>query len=410
MSAASDSAVDALLQFGAAALRAGNTASRTREWMEILSRKTRLEGLSVGFAFDSITVTVHDAEQRTTALAEIGPPAINVWRIAELERLATAAGSPRTPLEITARIAEIQSAHSLFSRATIVAGIGIASAGFAFLNGAAAAEMSMAGLGGALGQWSRFWLTDRHLNPYGVAALAAAAASGSYVAAAALATHAGFGLANHPAGFIASVLFLVPGFPLIAGLFDLMQHQVTAAVGRLAHGAMVLLAVALGLSIIVAVAQVDLARQPPLELAYPLQIGFRAIASFAAAGAFAMLFNCSLRAVLAAGLLALVANGLRLGLIDMGLRLAPAAFLAAMVIGVVALMLDRRFTISRLAVIVPAIVIMVPGLYVFETIVLFNRGRALDALQAAASCAFVILALATGLAAVRIFRADKPRS
>jgi hypothetical protein len=35
------------------------------------------------------------------------------------------------------------------------------------------------------------------------------------------------------------------------------------------------------------------------------------------------------------------------------LRLAPAVFLAAMTIGAVALVLDKRFTISRLAVIMP---------------------------------------------------------
>lgn len=407
MTAVSGSAIDALLQFGAAMLRAGNTASRTREWMDVLARKLALQGLSAGFTFDSLTIAVRDAESRTIALTEIGPPGINVWRIAELERLA--AGPSHTPSEITARIAEIQSAPPLFPRVQLVMGIGIASAAFAFLNGAAAAEMFIAGIGGALGQWSRFSLIDRHFNLYGAAALAAAVASGSYVAAAALAAHAGFGFANYPAGFVASVLFLVPGFPLIAGLFDLMQHQVTAAVGRLAHGAMILLAVALGLSVVIAVAQIDLTRQPPTELAYPLRVGIRAVASFVAAGAFAMLFNCPLRAALVAGVLALVANDLRLVLIDLGVRLAPAAFLAAAMIGAMALMLDKRSTIPRHAMVVPPIVIMVPGLYFFETIVLFNHGRPLEALQPAAACTFILLALAMGLTAVRFFGGTKPR-
>jgi uncharacterized membrane protein YjjP (DUF1212 family) len=409
MTAASGSAVDALLQFGAAMLRAGNTASRTREWMETLARKMELEGLATGFAFDSIMATVRGPERRTTALTEIGPPGINVARIADLERLAAAVGPTHTAPEITAMIAEIQSAQPLFSRVQIVIGIGIASAGFAFLNGAAAAEMSFAVVGGALGQWSRFWLTDRHFNPYGVAALAAIAASGTYVVVGALAAYAGLGFSAYPAGFIASVLFLVPGFPLIAGLFDLMQHQVTAAVGRLAHGAMILLAVALGLNVVIAVAQVDLTREPPLEWAYPLEIALRTVASFAASSAFAMLFNCAPRVVLAIGALGVVANVLRLMLIDMGMRLAPAAFLAALVIGAVALMLDRLFKLPRLAMTVPTIVIMVPGLYAFETIVLFNYGRAIEALQAAASCAFVIIALAMGLATARFFGNNKPR-
>jgi Putative threonine/serine exporter len=96
------------------------------------------------------------------------------------------------------------------------------------------------------------------------------------VLAAALPGHIGFGFARYPAGLIASVLLLVPGFPLIAGLFDLLRYQTVAAVTRLAYGAMILLAVALGLSIVIAVAGVDLSRQPPLELAYPLKLLLRA--------------------------------------------------------------------------------------------------------------------------------------
>jgi hypothetical protein len=42
-------------------------------------------------------------------------------------------------------------------------------------------------------------------------------------------------------------------------------------------------------------------------------------------------------------------------------------------------------------------------LYAFQMIVLFNRGQTLDALQAAASCAFIVGALAMGLATARFF-------
>ena len=88
-------------------------------------------------------------------------------------------------------------------------------------------------------------------------------------------------------------------------------------------------------------------RQPPLELNYSLKLLLRAIASFLAASAFAMLFNCSPRTVLAAGLLALGANSLRLFLIDMGLMSAPAAFVFALGIGFAALIADWRFDVPR---------------------------------------------------------------
>jgi uncharacterized membrane protein YjjB (DUF3815 family) len=116
-----------------------------------------------------------------------------------------------------------------------------------------------------------------------------------------------------------------------------------------------------------------------------------------------MLFNNSPRTVLAVGLLALGANSLRLVLNDMGMMLAPAAFFAALAIGLVALVADQRFDVPRMATTVAPIVIMMPGIYAFEMIVLFNRGQMLDALQASASCGFVIGALAMGLATARFF-------
>lgn len=90
-------------------------------------------------------------------------------------------------------------------------------------------------------------------------------------------------------------------------------------------------------------------------------------------------------------------------LTDLGMMLAPAAFFAALLIGLVALVVDQRFSVPPLAMTVAPIVIMMPGIHAFEMIVLFNRGQMLDALQASASCFFVIGALAMGLAVARFF-------
>jgi uncharacterized membrane protein YjjP (DUF1212 family) len=384
-------------------LRAGNTATRTREWIEVIARKMDFDRVWVSLSLDSITATVRRAGEWATVMREIGPPGINAWRIAELERFAKSAGPGLSPSAIAVKISEIESTAPHYPGVQIAAAVAAASAAFAFLNGAAVPEMIAAAIGGGIGQWVRLLLSRRQLNHYGVAALSAVAASGAYVLAAMLARYAGVEFSHYPAGFIASVLFLIPGFPLIAALFDLLQYQAVAAVSRLAYGVMILLAVAFGLSIVVGLAGIDLSRQPPLELAYPLKLLLRAVASFVAGCAFAMLFNSSPRTALAAGFLALVANGLRLVLNDMGMMLAPAAFFSALAIGIVALVMDRCFDVPRMAVVVAPVVIMVPGMYAFEMIVLFNRGQILDALQASASCGFVLGALAMGLATVRVF-------
>ena len=395
-------ALDVLLRFGALMLQAGNTAVRTRKLIDAIAPKLGFESVSVIVSLDSITISVRRGEW-VTAVRELGPPGINVSRIGELEQLARTADLGITPADIAIALAKIESAAPQYSFVLIAAAVGLASGGFAFLSGGAAPEIFAAAIGGGSGQWLRLWLSRRRLNQYGAAALAAIMASGLYILVATAGSHLDVGFARYPAGFIASILFLVPGFPLIAGLFDLLQYQTVAAVSRLAYGVMMLLAVAFGLSIVIAVGDVEVSRQPPIELAHALQLSFRGVASFVSGCAFAMLFNNSPRTVLAAGLLALGANDLRLILTDMGMMLAPAAFFAALSIGLVALVMDHRFNVPPLAMTVAPIVIMMPGIYAFEMLVRFNRGRMLEALQASASCFFVIGALAMGLAVARFF-------
>jgi hypothetical protein len=77
-----------------------------------------------------------------------------------------------------------------------------------------------AGVGGGM----RAQLARRQFNHFAVAALSVVAASGTYLVASLPGARLGFAF-PHPAGFISSVLFLIPGFP--------------SAVSRLAYGTMV---------------------------------------------------------------------------------------------------------------------------------------------------------------------------
>jgi uncharacterized membrane protein YjjP (DUF1212 family) len=402
-SAALTEAVDVVVSFGASMMRAGNTASRTREWVEVVARKLGFNAVSVSLSLDSITASLRQSGASMTTTREIGPPRINATRISALEHLAKTAGLGLPPREIAIKLAEIESTAPRYSSVQTAVAVGLVSGAFAFLNGAAPPELIATAIGGAIGQRLRSWLSHRGFNDYGVGALTALTASGTYLLTATLMLKLGFGVSHHSVAFVAAVLFLIPGFPLIAGLFDLLQHQTSAAVTRFAHGIMMLLAVAFGLSIVIKIAGIEVSRPPPFELAYPLKLLLRAMASFVGGAGFAMLFNCPPRLILAAGLLALAANDMRLLLIDFGMMLAAAAFFAALAIGLVALLLHDRFDIPRLSMTVAPIVIMVPGIYAFEMIASLNRGQMSDALQGSATFWFVVVALAVGLATPLFF-------
>ena len=105
--------------------------------------------------------------------------------------------------------------------------------------------------------------------------------------------------------------------------------------------------------------------------------------------------------MLAVGLFALAGNELRLALHDAGVSLAAATFVGAFVVGLLASLTRNRLQRARIVLTVPGIIIMVPGIYAFQTVVLFDQGNVLAALQAAALGAFVVGAMAIGLAAAR---------
>ena len=189
----------------------------------------------------------------------------------------------------------------------------------------------------------------------------------------------------------------------MAALLDLLRFQTVAALTRFAYGVMVFLSAAFGLSVVIGLANVSISPPPPTEVSYNAQLLVRALASFVAACGFAVLFNSSARTILVVGLIAAGANELRLMLHDSVMMLAPATYLSALTIAILVSLLRSYLPAPQLAIAVPAIIIMVPGVYAFQAIAWFNRGEMLDALQAAASCGFVLGAIAMGVASVQFF-------
>ena len=284
---------------------------------------------------------------------------------------------------------------------TVAAAIGLASGAFSYLNGGDVLGTAAAIAAGGLGQAARMLMFRRRLNQYAVTTLCAIIASGFYCLVVAGISARGFE-SSHAVGFISSVLFLVPGFPLVASLLDLLQHQTVAGMARLFYGTLILLAAAFGLSVVAAVA--GFSNAPAASAPHGVELAavlWRAVASFAGGCGFAILYNSSLRTVLAVGVLSLAGNDLRLVLHDLGLALPPATFLGALAVGLLASLARAALREPRITLTVPGIIIMTPGIYAFQTIVMLNQGDMLAAVQAGAVCFFIVGAMAMGLAAAR---------
>ncbi|MBK7972968.1 MAG: threonine/serine exporter family protein [Deltaproteobacteria bacterium] len=328
-------------------------------------------------------------------------------RIEALVGLARSLAPGTSPRALAASLDAIEAAPLRHSLRSIVPAIALACGSFAVLNGGGPFEVAASALGGGAGQALRAQLHRRRVNQYAVTALCAFTAAGVYSLLFAAARHAGWSVERPTVGFISSVLFLVPGFPLVTSLLDVMQHQTTAAVSRLAYATMLLLAAVLGVAGVIAWVGTSVDAPPALALGPIALFAVRAAASFVGACGFAILFQGSWRNVLHVGLLAIVGNETRLVLRDAGLALALATFAGAFALGVAASLTLRSSGEPRVILTIPGVLMMVPGLYAFRTIVLFDRGEILAALQAGISVIFVLAAMAMGLAAARF--ATQPR-
>jgi uncharacterized membrane protein YjjP (DUF1212 family) len=107
--------LEVLLRFGILMLQAGNTAVRTRKWIDAIAPKLCFEAVSAIVSLDSITVSVRCGSEWFTAMRELGPPGINVSRIAQLEQLARTLRPETPPAELGVALTKIESAAPRYS-------------------------------------------------------------------------------------------------------------------------------------------------------------------------------------------------------------------------------------------------------------------------------------------------------
>jgi len=406
-------ALEVLLRYGALMLRSGDAAFRVRDAVERLAPRLGVDHLELLVTVTGMTATARRGSDQVTLVRHVGPLAINAWRLGSLERLADEPSSNLTPAALGALLDAIEAAAPQHPTIVVAVAVGLASACFSYLNGGNLAGGLAAFVAGGTGQLLRSLLLARHFNQFAVTGFCAAAAAGLYCVAAWLLGAAGLA-PGHGVGVIAAVLFLIPGFPLVAALLDFLQHQAVAGLVRLAYATTLLLAAAFGLAMVILVASVPLPVAEPQSADLALTIALRGAASLIGGCGFAVLYNSAGRTVLAVGLLALLGNELRLGLQDAGASQPVATFVGALLVGSLASLLRGRLPgtmmmTPRMVLTVPGIIIMVPGSYVFQSVVLFSRGDAIGGLQAAVQAAFVIGGMALGLAASRFLSERKWR-
>lgn len=394
---------DAVLRLGAMIMAAGTGGYRVIRAMKRAARALGFDRVEAVISVNNITCSFHKGELFRTIVVNRDNPAVDASRIEALENLSHHMGSSYTAEELHRELDQIEQRVGKRWPVWVQAlAAGLACSGFAVLNHYPFLEAVVVALAAAVGQIVRHSCARRHLNQLGTTAMAAVVASLMYLfMAKGLAM---VGIIDSPTfttGYVASVLFLIPGFPLFSSLLDLSRFDLFSGLSRLCYATTVICTATMAAT---AVSLITGLQPLPPDPATPNLLWYLEAtgATIVGIAGFAILFNSSRRMAITATTIGTVANMVRLVCAEAGLHPQFAAFIGALVVGLLGALLTKRISIPRITITVPASVVMIPGTAIYRTVYYLNSGDIDSGVGTAASASLSILAIGAGLVVARM--------
>jgi len=391
-----------VLRTGQLMLSAGTGSYRVKSAMQRVARAVGLDRHHAHVTLTEITATSHRGPIFRTEVTEVRSIGVNSDRLAELERLTHGLPPEVTVDEVAAELDRIESKPPLYPPLLDALWGGLACAAFAFLNNGGPVEITGVMLGAGVGQYVRRSFAHRGYNQFGAAMLAAAVACLGYLGFVVALEALGVADPRHEIGYVSAVLFLIPGFPLVTAALDLAKLDFSAGIARLTYALMILTSAALSVWAVSSVAGLSPDPAEPIALAPVALLAFQLLASFLGVLGFALLFNSPGRMALTAAGIGMIANVVRIVLVDFGAAPQAGAAVASLLVGLLAAWWAPRVGVPRITVSVPAVVIMVPGAAAYRAVFHLNNGDTTQALAFGFQAGLVIVAIAIGLALARM--------
>ena len=360
-------------------LSCGTGAWRVRSSMNTIATKLGIT-CTVNIGLMSIDYTCfdgHDCFSQSLCLTNTG---VNTSKLNRLEHFVIdfeKKGENMTGEELHAHLDEIEKLHGLYSPVALGFAAALACSAFTFLLGGGPVEMLLAFLGAGVGNFLRCKLAKHHFTLFLCIVSSVAAACLVYTGMLRVAEEIFNISLQHQAGYICSMLFIIPGFPFITSGIDLAKLDMRSGIERLVYALVIIIVATITAWIMALLLNLKPIDFPVLKMSVGLHLFLRLIMSFCGVFGFSIMFNSPV-------------------------VLAAAAFIGAFCAGILASALKNRVGYPRISITVPSIVIMVPGLYLYRAV--YNLGIMSLVTSASwfASAMLIILALPLGLIFARI--------
>lgn len=372
--------------------------------MRLLAQAVGIEHIHAQVTYTEISLTTYANGTFRTEIAEQRTLGVNSQRIDALSHFLAMLPEHDFLVEDAHKALDrIEKKKPLYSIPLSSFYSGIACAAFAFLNKGGVTECVAVFMAAMLGQIMRRQLMKHRVNHFGIWFICAVLSSLVYIGIVGGAHHFGWIDTSHQTGVMAALLFLVPGFPLVTAILDLIRQDFSAGISRSVYVAMLMMSSAIAVWCVTAALGWSTTTDiDGYSLSPAVLLGARTIASFIAAFGFATLFNAPFRACTIAALNGAIINTMRLTLQDSGFPWLSAVGLAALLAGLIAAYASHHSYHSRVSLSVPAVVLMIPGVPFYRGISAINNGDATEAMAQLVVIILVIAAIGAGLAGARM--------
>lgn len=391
-----------VVKLGSMLMAAGAGSYRVKASMERLAHAIGIEKLETHASLMELNTTAFKADTFRTEVVEQRAVGVNAARIDALRQFTRSLRPNMLAEDADQALDAIAAQPHLYSRLQLAVASGVGCAGFAFLNKGGLIECLAVLVAAFLGQYVRSMMLGKRFNHVATWMACSAIATSIYIGTVSTMVSFGFADNTHQAGAVSAILFLVPGFPLVTAILDLVRLDLNAGITRGTYVAILMVAAGVSVWAVTFVTNWSVKPSAPMVIAPLLLLALNALATFIAATSFGVLFNTPLSIAATAGLVSALLNPLRILLVSLGYPNQAMVGLMSMLVGLFAALLSTKVRSSRVTLSVPAVVIMIPGVPFYRAITAVNQGETLTAFASIAEVSFVILAIGVGLAISRM--------
>ena len=394
---------DVVIRAGILMLGAGTSGLRVREIMQAVAQTVGIDRLHAQVTFTDIVLTVGRRGIFRTQVAEIPNPGVNAHRISMLQELGYTLPDRATVAEVDARLTAIEQTPRLYPEWMLILLVGLACGSVTVLTNGGVREVAAVIPASALAYWLHRNLGRYQLNHLATVLTSAATASGLFIGFTTLINlAAGAPSPRMAAGFICASIFLIPGFPLVTAGLDLTRIDVLTGIPRMAYAGMVLLAITIGVWVVAALSGVSPDPVPAPEGPPVLVWASLIAASFFAVFGWATMFNSPFRVAVASGAVAALGNIPRLIMLHQGVKPHVATFVSCFLIGLGCAAAGRLFSMSKIIMTVPTVLVSIPGSSALRTLIYFDQADVVSAAQNGIATVLVVIAMVAGLSGARM--------